>query len=502
MATQSFSKLMFWPRWVWRQLTSMRTALFLLLLLAMAAVPGSVYPQRSADPNGVRLYFNEQPELAQTLDALQLFDVYTSVWFSAIYILLFVSLVGCVMPRTKIHWQAMLAKPVQTPTNLKRMPTYLEIQSSEPVIETAEKTLRSMGFRAEIQGNSVSAERGYIKETGNLVFHYALIGVLIAVGVGGGFSFSGQRVLVEGEVFVNNLASYDAFSPGPLFFEEELQPFKIRLDDFEVVYDLQNLANRGIPIDFIASITKSVNGVDEPVRIRVNEPAAVPGANIFLTGNGFAPVITLRDGEGNIAYSGPTIFLPQDGNMTSLGVIKAPDALPEQVGIIAFFYPTAEQLESGAYTSIYPDPFIPLLTMNVYSGDLGLDDGIPRNVYSLDTTDLQQVAGRDAPNPPLMLEVGDTVALPNGLGSVSFDGLLRFASLDIAYNPGGIWVLGFSMLALFALTASLMIPRRRIWVRQLEDGTIELAALARGDDARLDDFLLNVKQRIEKEIAK
>ena len=124
MATRSFSNLMFWPRWVWRQLTSMRTALFLLLFLALAAVPGSVYPQRSADPNGVRLYFREQPELAEVLDSLQLFDVYTSVWFSAIYILLFVSLVGCVVPRTKIHWEAMLAKPVQTPSNLKRMPAY------------------------------------------------------------------------------------------------------------------------------------------------------------------------------------------------------------------------------------------------------------------------------------------------------------------------------------------------------------------------------------------
>ncbi len=502
MATQSFSKLLFWPRWVWRQLTSMRTALFLLLFLALAAVPGSVYPQRSADPNGVRLYYSEQPELAQVLDSLQLFDVYTSVWFSAIYILLFISLVGCVVPRTKIHWEAMLAKPVQTPTNLKRMPAYLEMKSDRSIIEGSESTLRKMGFRTQIQGNSVSAERGYIKETGNLIFHYALIGVLIAVGLGGGYSYSGQRVLVEGEVFVNNLASYDAFNPGVFFDESMLEPFKFRLDEFEVVYDLQNLANRGIPIDFIASITQTVDGVEEPVEVRVNHPAPVPGANIFLTGNGFAPVITLRDGQGNISYSGPTIFLPQDGNMTSLGVIKAPDALPEQVGIIAFFYPTAEQLESGAYTSIYPDPFIPLMTMNVYTGDLGLDDGIPRNVYALDTTEMDLVAGRDGPNPPLLLEVGDVVTLPEGLGTVSFDGLLRFASLDIAYNPGGIWVLIFAMLALFALMASLLIPRRRVWVRQHEDGTIELAALARGDDARLDDFLLGVKTRIENEIAK
>lgn len=502
MSTPLSSRLLFWPRWFWRQLTSMRTALFLLLLLALAAVPGSVYPQRSADPNGVRLYFNEQPELAQLLDSLQLFDVYTSVWFSAIYILLFISLIGCVLPRTKVHWEAMLAKPVQTPKNLTRMPAYTTISGSGDVPQVAFNTLKKLGFRAELQGDSVSAERGYIKETGNLVFHYSLIGVLLAVGIGGGFSYSGQRLLVEGDVFVNNLASYDSFSPGPLFFEEELQTYSIRLDKFEVVYDLQNLANRGTPIDFIATLTKTIEGKEIQDQLRVNYPLAVPGANVYLTGNGFAPVITMRDGNGNIAFSGPVPFLPQDGNMTSLGVIKAPDALPEQIGMIAFFYPTAEQLESGAYTSIYPDPFIPLMTMNVYKGDLGLDGGIPRNVYALDTSEMELIAGRNGPNPPLLLEVGDVVSLPDGLGSVSFDGLLRFASFDIAYNPGGIWVLLFSLIALFSVMISLLVPRRRVWVRANQDGTIELAALARGDDPKLDDFLLVLKEKLESEINK
>ena len=37
-------------RWMWRQLTSMRTALILLFLLALAAVPGSVFPQRGVSP--------------------------------------------------------------------------------------------------------------------------------------------------------------------------------------------------------------------------------------------------------------------------------------------------------------------------------------------------------------------------------------------------------------------------------------------------------------------
>lgn len=474
----------------------MRTALFLLLLLAVAAVPGSVYPQRSADPNGVRIFFENNPDIAEVMDDFQLFDVYTSVWFSAIYILLFVSLVGCVVPRTKVHFEALRAQPVQTPQNLKRMPIHQEVPDRPGYLEAAFKVLRSKHYKAELRGDSVSAEKGYIRETGNLIFHFSLIGVLIAVGVGGGLSFSGQRVLVEGDSFVNNLASYDYFSPGPFFDESQLEPFSVKLDDFEVLYDLKNPNNLGQPIDFIASVTS--NGKQSEVR--VNYPLEAPGASIYLTGNGFAPVITVFDGEGNIAYSGPNVFLPQDGNMTSLGVIKVPDALPEQIGMIAFFYPTAEQLESGAYTSIYPDPIDPLMTMNVYTGDLGLDEGIPKNVFALDTSELEVVASRDGPNPPLQLRIGETVDLPNGLGKVRFDGLLRFASLDVAYNPGGIWVLFFAMLALFSMGLSLMTPRRRIWVRRNGDGTIELAALARSDDPRLEEVLIEIRNEIESKV--
>jgi len=474
----------------------MRTALFLLLLLALAAIPGSLYPQRSADPNGVRLYYDQQPEFAALLDSLQLFDVYTSVWFSAIYILLFVSLVGCVLPRTQVHLNALRAKPVETPQILERMPAYLSGVAEADQLGRAEQVLKARGFRVRRLEDSVSAEKGYLKETGNLVFHYSLVLLLIAVGVGGGFSFSGQRVLVEGDTFVNNLASYDAFSPGPLFFENELQPFSMTLEDFEVVYDLRNPANLGQPVDFVANVTLDDGLSSANSDIRVNFPLEAPGANVFLTGNGFAPVITLYDGVGNIAFSGPVVFLPQDSNMTSLGVIKAPDALPEQIGIIAFFYPTAQELESGAYASIYPDPIDPLLTMNVYLGDLGLDAGIPRNVYALDITDLDLIAGRDGPNPPIELRVGETAELPGGAGFISFDGLKRFASLDVAYNPGGLWIMVFAFIALVAIVFSLSVRRRRVWVRQAA-GKIEYAALARGDDDGLEELIVDLRKEIE-----
>ena len=71
-------------RFFWRQLTSMRTALFLLLLLAFAAIPGSLVPQQTSDPNGVVQFKSDNPDLYPILDSLQVFNTYSSVWFSAI----------------------------------------------------------------------------------------------------------------------------------------------------------------------------------------------------------------------------------------------------------------------------------------------------------------------------------------------------------------------------------------------------------------------------------
>lgn len=488
-----------WSRWIWRQLTSMRTALFLLLLLAIAAVPGSVFPQRSADPNGVTQYFDNYPETAPVLDALQLFDVYTSVWFSAIYILLFISLIGCVVPRTGVHYAALKAAPPVPPKNFARMPAHVSVKlaKNSKLIANGTALLRKQGYRVVATKTSVSAERGYLKETGNLIFHFSLIGVLIAVGVGGGTSFSGQRVLVEGETFVNNLASYDSFSPGTFFNEEMLVPFSMSLDKFEVDFDLKNQTNVGTPLDFRAFVSSKLTPTSEPkpAVVRVNQPLEMPGANVYLTGNGYAPHITIRDADGNITFAGANAFLPQDSTYTSLGVIKVPD-VDRQFGIISFFYPTVDTLANGALTSLYPAPVDPLLTMNVYVGDLGINDGVPKNVYALDVDQMTQVAGGKSGVKGLQLTLGETVQLPDGLGSVSFDSIKRFASLDVSYNPGGIWVLLFALLSLAGVTTSLLVPRRRVWVRNTDEG-FEVAALARGDDPVLEKVVADVAKALK-----
>ena len=491
-----------WLRWFWRQLTSMRTALFLLLLLAAAAVPGSLYPQRSADPNGVSLFFKTDPELAKWLDRFQFFDVYSSAWFSAIYLLLFTSLIGCVVPRTMVHAKAMVSPPAPAPKSFARLKAKAKFEGSEKTLTQAFAELKAARYRVVRDGDTVSAERGYLRETGNLVFHISLIGLLIAVAVGGGLSYSGQRVLIEGETFVNNLGSYDSFAPGTFFDKNSLTPFSMKLDKFEADFDLQAV-NLGTPTDFRAHVTSklSVDGKTTSSVIRVNEPLELPGANVYLTGNGYAPVLTFRDADGNISFSGPVVYLPQDANYTSLGVIKLPDAKPNQFGVLSFFYPTVAKLKTGALTSAFPGNANPVITMSIYVGDLGLDNGVPSNVFALAVHGLKQVAGgKEHPKVELTKE-GETVELPAELGSVTWESTKRYASLDVDYNPAQLWIFIFAMLALAGLITSLLVPRRRVWVRKVPGG-FEVGALAKGDDARLEQVVEELKAKLAIKVSK
>ncbi len=522
--TQPRLGLVGYLRWFWRQLSSMRTALFLLLMLALAAVPGSLVPQRSSDPNGVTQYFVDNKTLAPILDSFQLFSVYTSIWFSSIYLLLFISLIGCVIPRTKHHLDALRTPPPKTPARLARLGGFTTRTVGEPastadaasrpassaaVIESARKLLKKSGYRVatftDANSVSVSAERGYARETGNLVFHIGLVGILLTVGIGGGFGYAGQRVVVEGQTFVNTLLAYDSFNPGRFFTDSALAPFTIKLDRFQATYETQATRSFGMPLDYEASVSTTEGGVPNASTIKVNDPLSIGNSSIYLLGNGYAPTITVKDPTGNVVFTDSVPFLPQDANLTSLGVVKITDGLASQLGLIGFFYPTQDKTASGMSISTYPDAQYPVLSLNVYQGSLGLDTGIPTSVYSLNVDSMKKLTGIQTDLPSIELKPGESAQLPNGLGSVTFDNVKRFASFDVHHDPTSGWVLFFAIAVMGGLLTSLFIPRRRLWVKALEqdDGTIvlEYAGLARGDDPKLEDAVTDLTTRHSAAIA-
>ncbi|UZN02391.1 cytochrome c biogenesis protein ResB [Cellulomonas sp. S1-8] len=494
-----------WLRWAWRQLTSMRVALLLLVLLAVAAVPGTMFPQRPQDPAAVSAYLTEHATAGPWLDRLGFFDVYASVWFSAIYLLLFVSLVGCILPRTRVHLAAVRGRPPRTPRRFGRFPAQGAGTSDDAprdVVERAAAVLRRRrlavpAYRVDVRDEgagtwSASAERGYLRETGNLVFHLALVGLLVAVATGQLLHYRGQAIVVQGTGFANVQASYDTFERGSAFDPADLVPFTMRLDEFEARFDPETLQSR----DFTAYVTVTEPGGEPDERtVKVNYPIVAGGAKVYLQGNGYAPAVTVRDAAGEVAFSGAVPFLPQDDVYTSRGVIKVPDVSDDQpqIGLVGFLLPTAEEPVAGLWRSVHPQPADPLLVLSVWSGNLGLDTGVPQNAFRLDESRMEQAVDDAGDVVTLYVRPGETVDLPDGLGTLTFDELPRFVALDLRHDPSLAWVLAFALLALGGLTTSLFAPRRRLWLRAApaEDGTtggatvITAAGLARGDDVGL-----------------
>ena len=478
-------------RFTWRLLTSMRTAIVLLVLVAVAAIPGSIVPQRLADPNGVSTLRDSNPDLYNIYESLQLFDVFTSVWFSAIYLLLFVSLIGCILPRIRHHWVVLRSEPAEMPKAWTRLPVREKVAlvgSVDESLERAAATLRSARYRVVRDGNSIRAEFGYLRETGNLVFHIALVGILATLAFAGGFNWHGQRALIEGQSFTNQLSSYDTFNRGRWFDESQLSPYALGLTSFTPKYVKDEVKDAWMPIDFTAEMTVTENGETTAQTLKVNHPLSVGGSEIYLLGNGFAPIITVRNPAGDVVFSQPVPFISQDANLTSVGVVKVPDGLAEQVGMQGFFYPTAVELDSGALSSNNPEPTAPTVTFNIYKGDLGLDDGSNGNVFQLPIDKLTQLAGRHT-GVAVVLTPGQTFDIPEGLGTVEFTGLTRYVGIEIRHDATQ---LGVGLSALFlvvGLLASLATRRRRVWVRVAGTGatrTLEWGAQSRGDDPGLE----------------
>jgi len=497
-------------RWAWRQLTSMRTALILLILLGLAAIPGSLVPQERVDALAVTRWRSEHPDLTPIYERLGLFQVYGSAWFSAIYILLMISLVGCILPRLRVYWRAASAPPPTAPRNLERLPeNRCERIDAAPAIvaDVAERALRRGRYRVRTDesggAHTLSGQRGYLREAGNLLFHASLVVVLIAFAVGDLFGFRGAVIVINGQTFTNASQSYDDFVPGALYDDNRLEPFTLTLDEFAASY-LATGPQAGQPTDFSADVTYRSSPTADPrtTTLEVNKPLTIGDTGVFLVGNGYAPVVTIRDGNRDITYSGPAVFLPQDGTYASFGVIKAPDARPDQLGFEGLFLPTYGYDKSMGPFSRFPDTLAPALALNVFTGDLGLGSGTPQSVYTLDKSDLTPLRnGRGEPR-TFTIPLGRTQRLPGG-GSITFDGVERWARLQVASTPAEPIALGGVVLGLVGLLGSLFVRPRRIWLRiRPSDGgaEVEVAGLDRlegqGLGRALDDLLDHIRRTV------
>ncbi|MEU2897171.1 cytochrome c biogenesis protein ResB [Streptomyces sp. NPDC001273] len=493
-----------WARWFWRQLTSMRVALLLLLLLSLGAIPGSLIPQTGIDATKVADFRERHDILAPVYDKLGLFNVYSSVWFSAIYILLFISLIGCIVPRTWQFVGQLRGRPPGAPRRLTRLPAHTTWRTGaepEAVRAAALALLKKRRFRAHLVGDAVAAEKGYLREVGNLLFHIALIVMLIAFAWGQLFKSEGNKLIVEGDGFANTLTQYDDFKAGNLFTNENLEPFSFEVKEFTGTYERTG-PNKGTPRTYETELTyaEGADGEERTALVKVNKPLTIGDAKVYLVSHGYAPVVTVRDGKGEIVFRDAVPLLPLDANVTSQGVVKVldgyrnPDGKKEQLGFQAWFVPTFGDSATGAMVSQFPALDYPVLALNAYHGDLKADSGIPQSVYQMDKSKMKEFKDADGELFKQLLTPGETMTLPDGAGSITFEkDVKEWAGFQIVQESGAGWALGGAVVAIAGLAGSLFIQRRRVWVRAVEgpDGVtvVEMAGLGRSESAKVPEEL-------------
>lgn len=514
----------------WRTLTSMGTALVLLFLLALAAIPGALLPQRSLNAGKVDEYLADHPTLGPWLDRVQAFDVFSSFWFTSIYVLLFVSLVGCLTPRMLEHVRSLRAVPVAAPRNLGRLPKHHEAQIDTDAAEFASQVDRRLkGWRrttrttgdgatgaapAATSSIEISAEKGYLREFGNIVFHFSLLGLLVAIAAGKLFGYEGNVIVIAngGPGFCSaSPAAFDSFRAGNTVDGTSLYPICVKVNDFDADY-----LPSGQAVSFAANIEYQAgedlaNDVWNDYRLEVNHPLRIGGDRIYLQGHGYAPTFTVTFPDGQ-TRTNTVQFRPDDPlTLLSSGVVRIdppagtypdPDERrTQQIAIQGLFAPT-EFLHGTLLSSSFPAMNKPAVAVDIYRGDAGLDTGRPQSIFDLDPRLIGQ--GRLNKEARVNLTVGQETRLDDGT-TVRFDGAVPFINLQVSHDPAQVWVLVFALTMMGGLLVSLVVRRRRVWVRITPGSagtvSVELGGLARTDNSgwgdefeKLTDRLLAVKE--------
>ncbi len=329
----------------------------------------------------------------------------------------------------------------------------------------------------------VSAEKGYLREFGNLVFHFALLALLVAIAAGKLWGYEGTRILVaDGQQGLCNTSTavYDSFRGGNLVDGTDLTPFCITIDSFSAKY-LQT----GQPDMYSAKLNYQTGsdldtGREESATVKVNDPLRIAGDRIYLLGHGYAPTFTVRfrDGESRtqtVPFTpNETVTLLSSGAArfdTPAGLYPNPDdRRKNQIALEGIF---ARPPPTAARTT----RCCPRRSRRAGPGrrhpHLRGRHG-PRHRSAT-----ERLLARPEPHQPGSAATaghhgwfavgyqprGRPVDASADGTTVSFDGYKQWASLQVSHDPAQQYVLIAAIAMLGGLIVSLLVKRRRVWAR-------------------------------------
>ena len=267
---------------VWGFFASVKLAIVLLIVLAAAAVIGTLLPQGKADP----FYFQHYPvPFSRIILAFQLDNLYSSYWFVGLLLALGANLVVCSLKRLPNTLKKVLTPPRPDELRLPNLKLKEEIISPLPPQEAATKAGQELGRLGKVVQGGVDdnletggrtvffVQSGRFTRLGAYVIHLAILTFFAAGLTTAVWGFKGFVNIYEGQ-------SVDSIvlRQGRVMDLD----FNIRLDKF-----IFETYENGAPKTYQSNLSFLKNGqVADQAQVLVNRPATFEDLTFYQSSYG------------------------------------------------------------------------------------------------------------------------------------------------------------------------------------------------------------------------
>jgi cytochrome c biogenesis protein len=410
---------------LWRFFISMRTGLWLILVLGLLSFAGTMLAQApagmSADPAAYASWLASiHPKYGgwtPVLDKLGMFSVFTSIWFKGIAVLLATSILACSVNRAPRLWKlAFHPRTRMGETFFTHAPLRASIlvpAEQAAATESVREVLRSHHFRTvndpEDDGTNLYADRFRWGPFGTVLAHLSFVLILV------GFYLT-STVGFKDTNFVAPIGDRVAVGHGT--------GLAVEAKSFEDAY-----YENGSPKDFVSVLALYKDGVLVKTQsVRVNHPLQSDGVSFYQSFFGMAARMKVTDAAGKTLYDqGVQLGFTSEDGARSIGQFKLPaNNVTVEVALPASGK-TDPQIKAGQ------------ASVNVFK------DGA-KNAVGSEIVDQGKSATVD------------------GL-TYTFERTTRYTGLTVGQDRGANLVWVGSTLLVLGLFMVFFFPHRRIWVR-------------------------------------
>lgn len=267
---------------IWSFFSSVQLTIVLLSLIAFFAVIGTLVPQREAS---IELAGRLSPALFSFLQKMQIFDLYHSIWFFLLMILLSVNLIVCSLDRFPMVWRRFRLRPLpQNEDVFKDLPEENSFQTKGDFQQVAnnaagllKKRFRNVAQADKSKSSFLCAEKGSFSSFGVYIVHLSLLVLIVGAIIGSAFGIEGSVNIIEGEA-VNTINLRNGNHTLPL-------PFTVRCDNFTIEF-----YKNGTPKTYQSDLTfLKDKQVVHKGNLLVNHPIEFDGFRFYQASYGVVP---------------------------------------------------------------------------------------------------------------------------------------------------------------------------------------------------------------------